>query len=187
MFKNGANTALRFSTYGGSNSGVNSSTSILLDSGSDPTPGANFGNIKFNIATNAEGGIDRFVITPTTSIFYNNVGIGKTPGQPLDVSGNLLVSANIYNKSIISSYAGAAGNVNVLARTTGTINLISEQGNIYLNTNSINRFQVNPDGLIHALILLIYQEIQKHLAIQIYQVMLLVQGQLQPQAVDSVH
>jgi hypothetical protein len=150
MFKNTANTALKFSTYGGSNSGVNSSTSILLDSGSNPTPGSNIGNIKFNIATNTEGGIDRFIITPTTSTFYNNVGIGKTSGQALDVSGNAIISGNLYNQNIISSFSGTAGNVNVLARTTGTINLISEQGSINFNTNSTNRFLIDPSGFIFA-------------------------------------
>ncbi len=49
------------------------------------------------------------------------------------------MSGSIYNKSIISSYAGTTGNANVLARTTGTINLTSEQGSINFNTDSTNR------------------------------------------------
>ena len=54
MFKNGINNAIKIASTGSSNSGVNSSTYILLDSGSDPTPGANIGTIKFNIATLGE-------------------------------------------------------------------------------------------------------------------------------------
>jgi hypothetical protein len=65
MFKNGANTALKFTTYGGSNSGVNSSSYIFLDSGGDLAPGSNIGNITLNISTNTEGEKDRLVITPT--------------------------------------------------------------------------------------------------------------------------
>jgi hypothetical protein len=77
MFKNSVNNATKIASTGLANSNVNSSTYILLDSGSDPTPGTNIGTIKFNIATQAQGVIDRFVINLTTSIFYNNVGIGK--------------------------------------------------------------------------------------------------------------
>ena len=88
MFKNSTNTALKLYSSGNANSNVNSSTFILLDSGSDPTPGANVGIIKFNIATQAQGAVDRFVINPSTSIFYNNLGIGKTPSYNLDISGN---------------------------------------------------------------------------------------------------
>ncbi len=79
MFKNGVNNAIKIASSGTSNSGVNSSTYILLDSGSDPIPGTNIGTIKFNITTHIEGALDRFVITPKTSIFYINVGIGKSP------------------------------------------------------------------------------------------------------------
>ena len=63
------------------------------------------GTIKFNIATQAQGALDRFVIKPATSIFYNNVGIGKTPNiyngigpepnNALDISGNLDVTGHI--------------------------------------------------------------------------------------------
>ena len=51
----------------------------------------NVGTIKFNIATQSEGALDRFIMTPTTSIFYNNVGIGLTPSFNLDISGHLNV------------------------------------------------------------------------------------------------
>ena len=106
MFKNGINNAIKIASTGVSNSNVNSSTYILLDSGGDPTPGANIGTIKFNITTQSEGALDRFVIKPTTSVFYNNVGIGKTPNYNLDVSGNIN-STKIYENNIllINKYA----------------------------------------------------------------------------------
>ena len=85
MFKNGINNA------GSSNSNVNSSTYILLDSGGNPTPGTNEGTRKSNIATQSHGAIDRFAMTPNKSIFYNNLGIGKTPNYNLDISRNKIV------------------------------------------------------------------------------------------------
>jgi hypothetical protein len=102
IYKNGVNNAIKIASSGTSNSGINSSTYILFDSGSNPTPGANVGTIKFNIATFGESAVDRFVITPTTSIFYNQVGIGKTPSVNLDVSGHLNVTGNIYTTSIMT-------------------------------------------------------------------------------------
>ena len=120
----------------------------MLDSGGDPYPGSNVGTIKFNIATQAQGAIDRFVINPTSSIFYNNVGIGKTPSAHLDVSGHLNVSLNLYTSSIIP--LGNAQDLNIKTRTTGNLNLASETGNIYLNTSSINRFRVDPSGNIYS-------------------------------------
>ena len=47
MFKNGLNNAIKIESTGSSNSNVNSSTYILLDSGSNPTPGTNEGTINF--------------------------------------------------------------------------------------------------------------------------------------------
>ncbi len=61
---------------------------MLVDSGGNPTPGTNGGAIKFDISTQSQGALDRFVIYPKTSIFYNNVGIGKTPNHNMDISGN---------------------------------------------------------------------------------------------------
>ena len=106
MLKFGLNNAIKIASSGYANNNVNSSTFILLDSGSNPTPMTNVGTIKFNIATNSQGALDRFVITPTTSIFYNNVGIGITPNYTLDVSGNIN-SNTLYenNASLISKYA----------------------------------------------------------------------------------
>jgi hypothetical protein len=41
IFKNGMNNAVKIQSSGTSNSGVDSSTYLLLDSGSNPTPGTN--------------------------------------------------------------------------------------------------------------------------------------------------
>jgi hypothetical protein len=159
MFKNGVNNAIKISSSGFANSNVNSSTYILLDSGSNPTPGKNIGAIKFNIATQLEGALDRFVITPTTSTFYNNVGIGKIPNsydygpQPnnaLDVSGNLGVSGNIYTESIKPMLDYFPKDMNITTRLEGNLNLSSEAGNIYLKTNNINRFKVDASGYVYS-------------------------------------
>ncbi len=68
MFKTSVNIVIKIASTGLANSNVNSSTYIFLDSGSDPTPGTNIGTIKFIIATQAQGAIDRFVINPTSPI-----------------------------------------------------------------------------------------------------------------------
>ena len=49
MWKNVGNTAIDIKTSGGANSGVNSDVLIRIDSGGDPTVGANQGTILFNI------------------------------------------------------------------------------------------------------------------------------------------
>ncbi len=125
----------------------------MLDSGGDPNPGTNAGTIKFNIATQAQGAIDRFVINPTSSIFYNNVSVGKTPSAHLDVSGNInatgSISLNLYIKYITNLYR-ISTRYEYKERTTGNLNLVSETGNIYLNTSSINRFRVDPSGNIYS-------------------------------------
>ncbi len=50
--------------------------------------------------------MSRFVITPNTSIFYNNVGIGRTPNYNLDISENTNINT-IFEKNIsfINKYA----------------------------------------------------------------------------------
>ena len=40
--------------------------------------------------------------------------------------------------------------MNVRTRLTGNLNLVSETGNIYLNTSAINRFRVDPSGNIYS-------------------------------------
>ncbi len=40
--------------------------------------------------------------------------------------------------------------MNIRTRTTGNLNLVSETGNIYLNTSSINRVRVDPSGNIYS-------------------------------------
>jgi hypothetical protein len=111
-------------------------------------PGSNIGAIKFNIATQGQGTVDRFVMNPTTSIFYSNIGIGKTPSFNLDVSGNINVSLNLHTSSIIP--AGNAQDLNVRTKARGNLNLASETRNIFLNTNSINRFRIDTSGNLYS-------------------------------------
>ena len=40
--------------------------------------------------------------------------------------------------------------MNIRTRLSGNLNLSSETGNIYLITNSINRFKVDPNGNINS-------------------------------------
>jgi hypothetical protein len=99
MFKNGANYAIDLKTFGNSNSNVNSDVLIRLDSGGDPTPGANAGTITYNIngsdkhiMTGSSFGIN--TITPGAyalnvngvTYFQNNVGIGVNPNCRLYIS-----------------------------------------------------------------------------------------------------
>jgi hypothetical protein len=58
MFKNGANSAIIIKIFGNSNSNVNSNVLIRLDSGGDPTPGANAGTITYNL-----NGSDKHIMT----------------------------------------------------------------------------------------------------------------------------
>ncbi len=44
--------------------------------------------------------MDRFIITPTTSIFNNNVSIGKSPSVALDISGHLNATGNVYTRVV---------------------------------------------------------------------------------------
>jgi hypothetical protein len=44
--------------------------------------------------------LDRFIITPTTSIFNNNVSIGKSPSVALDISGHLNATGNVYTRVV---------------------------------------------------------------------------------------
>ncbi len=105
-----------------------------------------------NIATHIEGALDRYIITPTTSIFYNNVGIGKSPSVALDISGNLnaTVTGNIYTQVVQPFNDDMPKSINIRTLLTGNLSLSSETGNIYLNTNSINRFMIDPSGNIYS-------------------------------------
>ncbi len=53
--------------------------------------------------------------------------------------------------------------MNIRTRLTGNLNLSSETGNINLNTNSVNRFMIDPSGDIYSFgdfdHFLMYQEI----------------------------
>jgi len=152
MFKNGINNAIKIASTGSSNSNVNSSTYILLDSGSNPTPGTNEGTIKFNIATQAQGAIDRFVITPYSSIFYNNLGIGKSPNYHLDISGNTN-SNTIYenNVSLINKYATIFNVISPLSKDISN-NIIIDLSAYSLKINvdaSLNNLQNTKQDIIN--------------------------------------
>jgi len=99
LYRLNTNTALKLITYGNALTGQNSSTYILMDSGGEngTTSIPNIGTISFNISSTITGGnTDRFVITPSASVFNNNVGIGiQTPAYKLDVSGNFNASGHI--------------------------------------------------------------------------------------------
>ena len=152
MFKNGINNAIKIASTGSSNSNINSSTYILLDSGSNPTPGTNEGTIKFNIATQAQGAIDRFVITPYSSIFYNNLGIGKSPNYHLDISGNTN-SNTIYenNVSLINKYATIFNVTSPLSKDASN-NILIDLSAYPLKINvdtSLNHLQNTKEDLIN--------------------------------------
>ena len=122
MFKTGTNTALKFTTYGDGNNAKNSGSYILLDSGGNPTPGfENTGTISFNISsTITDGDTNRFFITPSASVFNNNVGIGNsTPANKLDVSGNINSSGE-YLKSGIN-ISNIFPTSNVLSNTSNSL------------------------------------------------------------------
>jgi len=152
MFKNGINNAIKIASTGSSNSNINSSTYILLDSGSNPAPGTNEGTIKFNIATQSQGAIDRFVITPYSSIFYNNLGIGKSPNYHLDISGNTN-SNTIYenNVSLINKYATIFNVTSPLSKDASN-NILIDLSAYPLKINvdtSLNHLQNTKEDLIN--------------------------------------
>jgi hypothetical protein len=152
MFKNGINNAIKIASTGSSNSNVNSSTYILLDSGNNPAPGTNEGTIKFNITTQLQGAIDRFAITPNASIFYNNVGIGKTPTVALDVHGNIKGNTVYENKeSLLNKYATVFDVVFPLSKDVSniiTIDLSAYTLKINVDT-SLNLLQNTKENLIY--------------------------------------
>jgi hypothetical protein len=119
--------------------------------------------IKINIATHIGGASDRFVITPTTSKFYTNVGIGKSPSSPLvalDICGHLNATENVYTQVVQPFYDNTPRSMNIRTLLTGNLILSSETGNIYLNTNSVNKYIIDPSGNIHIhMVILMYQEI----------------------------
>jgi hypothetical protein len=103
-------------TFGNSNSNVNSDVLIRIDSGGDPTPGANAGTITFNI-----NGSDRHLITGSSfgintitpgsyalnvngvTYFQNNVGIGVNPNCRLYISTNAGNNVNSFAIRVSSS------------------------------------------------------------------------------------
>ena len=110
MFKNGANTAIDLKSFGNSNSGVNSDVLIRLDSGSDPTPGANSGKITYNI-----NGLDKHIMTSS------GLGINRTsPGVfALNVSGDTLLSSlNVSGFTILNNNTTLISSLNISGYTT---------------------------------------------------------------------
>ena len=102
MWKNGANTAMDIKTFGNSNSGVNSDVLIRIDSGGDPTPGANAGTITFNI-----NGSDRHLITGSSFGISNTspnltLDVGSTNGNH-NIGRAILTAGNIHNADKLDS------------------------------------------------------------------------------------
>ncbi len=128
IFKNGANSAIDLKTFGNSNSGVNSDVLTRLDSGGDPTPGANAGTITYNIngsdkhiMTGSSFGIN--TITPGTNALSvngttyinGNTGLGITnPNCRLYISSNLAASATVYAMRLSCGASTDAGGFGTL-------------------------------------------------------------------------
>jgi hypothetical protein len=75
MFKNGANTAMDLKTFGNANNNVNSDVLIRLDSGSDPTPGANSGKITTCLFGSYLNPLPLFAIGSSSSTAGNSLPI----------------------------------------------------------------------------------------------------------------
>ena len=103
MLKNGANTAMDLKPFGNSNSNVNSDVLIRLDSGGDPTPGANSGKIIYNInGLMTSTGLGINITSPC--IFALNVN-GDSIFSNLKVSG----STTLYNNVTLLSSLNISG------------------------------------------------------------------------------
>jgi hypothetical protein len=86
MWKNVGNTAIDIKTSGQANNNVNSDVLIRIDSGGDPTVGANQGTILFNI-----NGSDRHLISAATF----NINTITSNGNALNVVGTAAISGNV--------------------------------------------------------------------------------------------
>jgi hypothetical protein len=86
MWKNVGNTAIDIKTSGQANNNVNSDVLIRIDSGGDPTVGANQGTILFNI-----NGSDRHLISAATL----NINTITSNGNALNVVGTAAISGNV--------------------------------------------------------------------------------------------
>jgi hypothetical protein len=123
MWKNGANTAMDIKTFGGANSVVNSDVLIRIDSGGDPTPGANVGTITFNI-----NGSDKHIITGS------GMGIGTTTigSYALNVNGTSYLNGNAsINGTLISS-----GNVGIGTATANNILQVGNAGRLKIGSGT---------------------------------------------------
>jgi hypothetical protein len=79
--------------------------------------------------------------------------MGKSPSCPLvalDISGHLNATGIVYTQVIQQFNDNTPKSINIRTLSTGYLNLSSETGNIYLNTNSVKRFMIDPSGNIHS-------------------------------------
>ncbi len=70
-------------------------------------------------------------------------------------------TGNVYTQVVQPFNDNTPKSMNIRTLLTGNLNLSSETGNIYLNTNSVNRFMIDPSGYIYLYGTLMYQEILK--------------------------
>ncbi len=56
----------------------------------------------------------------------------------------------IYTQNVQPFNDSTSRAMNIRTRLTGNLNLFVETGNIYLNTNSVNRFRVDPSGNVYS-------------------------------------
>lgn len=142
MFKNGGNTAIRLLTYGGANSGVDSSTQILMDSEGNPTPGTNEGKIYFKTSNT-----DRLLIRKNYTYFYNSVHTfnadATTEILNINSSGINIKDSNIVNFGYNTTKHTTAGRIlygtdslDIYGGgTTNTTRKISLYDNVVINSN----------------------------------------------------
>jgi hypothetical protein len=140
MFKNGANSAIDLKTFGNSNSNVNSDVLIRLDSGGDPTPGANAGTITYNI-----NGSDKHIMTGS-SFGINTI----TPGSyALNVNGTTYINGSLNFPGTLDQYKINLWGINTYGFGIAASTLqYSSQGNhsFYNSSNNVNTFTITNLG-----------------------------------------
>jgi hypothetical protein len=156
MWKNVGNTAIDIRTLGGANNAVNSDITIRIDSGGDPTTGANKGTILFSI-----DGANRHIINRSAFGIANinpiagNLCIGSSVNSEGGVSdGTLVISKNTsasFNRSFKFGYdtdfnfcmGDCLGNGNYTWRPTD-FTISYNLGNIGIGTvNQSHKLNVN--------------------------------------------
>jgi hypothetical protein len=144
MFKNGANSAMDLKTFGNSNSNVNSDVLIRLDSGGDPTPGANSGKIIYNI-----NGSDKHIMTSSglginitsPGIFALNVNGDSMLANILNVSGFTTLNNNV---TLISSLN--VSGFSTFSNNTTLVSSLNVSGFATLNNNATLLSSLNVSG-----------------------------------------